>query len=277
MTQNDSVPVLSMENLTIIREKTRILAGVSWQIRAGEHWAILGANGSGKTSMLSAMTGYLTPTSGLLEVLGQHYGASNWPELRKRIGIVSSALRQQMAEGEPALVTVVSGKYAMIDYWGELHDADLAEARQILRQMDCEHLAERPWLFLSQGERQRVLIGRALMARPELLILDEPCSGLDPVARGHFLRFIDRMIRRKEGPTLILVTHHVEEIVGGISHVLVLRRGERLAGGERAAILTEKTLSEAFGEPVELIHHNGGVSLVPGGRSANLFGVEEPG
>ena len=270
MVANDPVPVLSIEELTIIREKTKILAGVSWQIRAGEHWAILGANGSGKTSMLSAMTGYLSPTSGGMEVLGQRYGASNWPELRKRIGIVSSALRQQMADAEPALVSVVSGKYAMIDYWGELHEDDLAEGRKILDQMGCAHLAQRPWLFLSQGERQRVLIGRALMAKPQLLILDEPCSGLDPVARGHFLAFLDELMRRKDSPTLILVTHHVEEIVAGITHVLVLRHGERLASGERVAMLNEETLSAAFGERVRLIRYEGGVSLVPESREPGL-------
>ncbi len=248
---------LSISGLTLVRGGTRILDSLSWQIAPGEHWAILGANGSGKTSLLSALTGYLTPTDGELNVLGERYGESNWPQLRQRIGIVSSSVRQQMAEAEPALVTVISGKYAMIDYWGRIRREDREEALAILQQTDCAHLAERPWSVLSQGERQRVLIGRALMAHPELLILDEPCAGLDPVAREHFLQFMGRLCGKKNAPTLILVTHHVEEIVEGISHVLVLKAGRVLAAGKRAKTLKNETLSEAFGEPVRLTRRNG--------------------
>ena len=257
-------PILSVSGLAVSREGTRILDGIDWRIAPGEHWTILGANGSGKTSLLSALTGYLTPTEGEMDVLGQRYGASNWPELRKQIGIVSSSVRQQMADAEPALLSVVSGKYAMIDYWGRVKSADRAQALDILRQIDALHLAERPWRVLSQGERQRVLIGRALMARPRLLILDEPCAGLDPVAREHFLQFIDRLTARhasKNTPTLLLVTHHVEEIVAGFSHVLALKAGRVLAAGKRAEVLTSGILSEAFGEPVRLVKRNGRAAL----------------
>jgi len=252
-------PILAVSGLAIVREGTRILDGIDWRIAPGEHWAILGANGSGKTSLLSALTGYLTPTDGKIDVLGQRYGASNWPELRKQIGIVSSSVRQQMADAEPALLSVISGKYAMIDYWGRVKSADRAEALDILRKIDALHLAGRPWRVLSQGERQRVLIGRALMARPRLLILDEPCAGLDPVAREHFLQFIDRLTTRhagKNAPTLILVTHHVEEIVAGFSHVLALKAGRVLAAGKRADVLKSGILSQAFGEPVRLVKRN---------------------
>ena len=255
-----SLPVLSISGLAVVREGTRILDRIDWRVEPGEHWTILGSNGSGKTSLLSALTGYLTPTEGEIEVLGERYGASNWPELRKHIGIVSSSVRQQMADAEPALLSVVSGKYAMIDYWGRVKSADRVEALEILRQIDCLHLAERPWRVLSQGERQRVLIGRALMARPRLLILDEPCAGLDPVARQHFLQFVERLTARhagKSAPTLIFVTHHVEEIVAGFSHVLLLKAGRVLAAGKRAAILKNDILSQAFGEPVRLLKRNG--------------------
>jgi len=257
--------ILSLSGLAIVREGNRILNGIDWQVAPGEHWAILGANGSGKTSLLSALTGYLTPTDGEIDVLGERYGASNWPELRKQIGIVSSSVRQQMADAEPALVSVVSGKYAMIDYWGRVKSADREEARDILRQMDALHLAERPWRVLSQGERQRVLIGRALMAHPRLLILDEPCAGLDPVAREHFLQFVDRLTTRPIGraaPTLILVTHHVEEIVAGFSHVLALKAGRVLAAGKRKQVLKSGILTEVFGEPVGLVKRNGRAVLL---------------
>jgi len=261
------LPVLSVSGLAVVREGNRILDGIDWRVAPGEHWAILGANGSGKTSLLSALTGYLTPTDGEIDVLGQRYGTSNWPELRKQIGIVSSSVRQQMADAEPAFLSVVSGKYAMIDYWGRVKSADREEALEILRQIDCLHLAERPWRVLSQGERQRVLIGRALMARPRLLILDEPCAGLDPVAREHFLQFVDQLTARRAGksaPTLILVTHHVEEIVAGFSHVLALKVGRVLAAGKRAAVLTNSVLSEAFGEPIRLVKRNGRAALLVG-------------
>lgn len=247
---------LSIKGLKLIRGGTPILSNLSWDVSPGQHWAILGANGSGKTSLLSVLTGYLTPTSGIIRVLDQQYGRANWVELRKSIGIVSSSIRQAMPDHEPALMAIVSGKYAMIDYWGRVKRADKAEAEAILKQVDCEHLADRPWLVLSQGERQRILIGRALMARPRLLILDEPCAGLDPVARERFLEFLQQLTRQKDAPVLLLVTHHVEEIVEGISHVLVLKDGGVLATGEREATLTAENLSEAFGEKLDLVRRN---------------------
>lgn len=267
-------PILSIAGLAVVRDGLRVLDRIDWQINPGEHWAILGANGAGKTSLLSALTGYLTPSEGELDVLGQRYGESNWPELRKKIGIVSSAVRQQMADDEDALTSVISGKYAMIDYWGRVKSADRGEAFEILKQIDGTHLAERPWRVLSQGERQRVLIGRAMMASPKLLILDEPGVGLDPVAREHFMQFVGRLATRPPGkiaPTLILVTHHVEEIVDGFSHVLVLKKGRVLAAGPKAGVLKEALLSDAFGEPVRLVRRNGRIHLLVEAPARRLF------
>jgi len=151
-----------------------------------------------------------------------------------------------MAEDEAALETVASGKYAMIDFWGRLSRADRLAAAKLLRQVECTNLADRPWRVLSQGERQRVLIGRALMAKPRVLILDEPCAGLDPAAREHFLQFLQRLGKKKNAPTLVLVTHHVEEIMPVFSHVLILKNGTVLVTGKKAKILTAKNLSAAF-------------------------------
>ena len=239
-------PILQIEKLLLRRGDTVILDHVSWRVRHGEHWVILGANGSGKTSLLSSLTGYLMPTAGEISLLGQRYGETDWRELRKRVGLVSSSVRQMMADDEPALETVVSGKYAMIDLWGRMTRTDRARARHLLRQLECGHLADRAWRVLSQGERQRVLIGRALMAQPQLLILDEPCAGLDPTAREHFLQFLQRLGRRKDSPTLVLVTHHVEEIMPAFSHVLMLKGGRVLAAGKKAEVLTAGSLSRAF-------------------------------
>lgn len=238
-----------------------ILERIDWCVKRGEHWVILGPNGSGKTSLLSALTGYLPPTAGTISVLGESYGRTDWRELRMRVGIVSSAIQQMMPAHEAALETVMSGKRAMIGLWGEDAPGDRTRAAEILRRVEAEALGERPWRFLSQGERQRILIGRALMASPELLILDEPCAGLDPVAREQFLGFMERLSRDRKAPTLVLVTHHVEEIMPGFSHVLVLKAGRVLASGSKDRVMTSETLSQAFGAPVRLGREHGRYAL----------------
>ncbi len=246
----------------IVERDNPILRGIDWRVDRGQHWVILGANGSGKTSMLRALTGYLPPTAGTIRVLGETYGRTDWRELRKKVGLVSSSVHQMMPEGETALAAVISGKFAMIGYWGDISDEDRARGVSILRRIEASDLADRPWLHLSQGERQRVLIGRALMAEPRLLILDEPCAGLDPVAREHFLQFLQRLARSRNCPAMILVTHHVEEIMPAFSHVIVLRQGRVLASGPRSLVLDSKTLSGAFGASVRIGVRGGRYSLV---------------
>lgn len=243
---NANDAVLDVDALSIRRGAVEILRNVDWRVRRGEHWAILGANGSGKTSLLSALTGYLSATSGRIRLLHHEFGRTDWRELRKHVGLVSSAVRQLMAEGETALETVASGKDAMIDLWHPVKGASLRRARAILNEIGCGHLEKRVWAVLSQGERQRILIGRALMARPQALILDEPCAGLDPAAREHFLEFIQALTGKRNGPAVILVTHHVEEIVHGITHVLALKRGEVTAAGSKGQTLTSPLISEIF-------------------------------
>jgi iron complex transport system ATP-binding protein len=253
--------ILEISNLRIQRDGVVILDDANWRVERGQHWVILGANGSGKTSLLSALTGYLMPTSGEIFLLGKIYGQSDWRELRKKIGIVSSSVRQMMADDEPALETVASGKYAMIDFWGKVSRAEKSQALKLLRQVECEYLAGRSWRVLSQGERQRVLIGRALMAKPRVLILDEPCAGLDPAAREHFLQFIQRLGQKKNSPTLVLVTHHVEEIMPVFSHLLVLKNGKVLAAGEKSSLLKTKLLSTTFAAQLRLSKEKNRYSL----------------
>ncbi|HEY1172506.1 MAG TPA: ABC transporter ATP-binding protein [Verrucomicrobiae bacterium] len=266
-----SKPVLAVEALTIIRNTQTILDDVSWEVKRGEHWVILGANGSGKTSLLSSLAGYMPPTSGEMAVFDRVYGETDWRELRRRIGLVSSSIRQMMADTETGLETVASGKYAMIDFWGPVKRADKVRALEILKQVECEYLAKRPWLYLSQGERQRVLIGRAMMAQPHLLILDEPCAGLDPVARENFLHFLERLATSPSAPTLVLVTHHVEEIAPAFTHVLMLKGGKVLAAGEKKKVLTAKLLGEAFGAQVKLRSRAGIYSLTVGKARTNVI------
>jgi iron complex transport system ATP-binding protein len=163
----------------------------------------------------------------------------------------------------------VSGKCAMIDYWGKPSTADRKRTVRILKNIECSYLASRPWRVLSQGERQRVLISRALMASPPLLILDEPCAGLDPVAREHFLKFLQKLGTRKNAPTVILVTHHVEEVMPAFSHAMLLKAGRILAQGSKAKVLTSELLGCAFGTRVRLKGVNGRytMSIAPKSRA----------
>ena len=254
-------PILEVTGLRVERGRTTILDGVAWSVHRGEHWVILGANGSGKTSLLKTLTGFLTPTAGEFAVLGQRYGDSDWRALQLHIGVVTSMFAAAIPLAETALDTVMSGKYAQLDLWKTTTRADRAEAMRLLRLVDAAPLARREWVHFSQGERQRVLIARALMARPKLLILDEPCAGLDPVAREHFLGFLDRLARRRGAPCLVLVTHHVEEITPAFTHALLLRSGRVVASGPRRALLTSRRLSAAFGHPLRVVREGSRLRL----------------
>ena len=239
-------PVLEVTGLRVERGNTTILHHVDWRVAPGEHWVILGANGSGKTSLLKALTGFLSPTDGEFSVLGRRYGAADWRELRLHIGVVTSAFTASIPLSEATLDTVISGKYAQLDLWHAGTRADRVAALRLLRSVGLARIAHREWAYLSQGERQRVLIARALMAHPQLLILDEPCAGLDPVAREKFLRFLEKLARRRRGPALVLVTHHVEEITPAFTHALMLRTGRVVAAGPRAEVLKSAHLSATF-------------------------------
>lgn len=253
--------ILDVADLRVQRGRTTILREVSWRVDPGQHWVILGANGSGKTSLLKTLTGYLVPTAGRIDVLGRRFGQSDWRELRLQVGVVMNAFSAAIPPAEVVLETVISGKYAQLDLWHRVAPADRVAARRQLRLAGLGHLASREWVYLSQGERQRVLIARALMARPRLLILDEPCAGLDPVARAHFLAFVQQLSARRGGPALVLVTHHVEEIAPAFTHVLLLRRGSVLATGPRARMLTSPQLSAVFDAPCRLRRTRAGLRL----------------
>ena len=259
-TARDVQAIIAVSKLRVEREAV-ILEGIDWAVERGQHWVILGANGSGKTSLLSTLTGYMPPTAGEISVLGETYGRTDWRELRKRVGIVSSSIHQLVEGHQTSLDTIIGGRHAIIGMWGGVRSSERSQAEKILRLIEAEAIRNRPWRVLSQGERQRVLIGRALMARPELLILDEPCAGLDPVAREHFLQFLGRVAQTRHTPTLVLVTHHVEEIIPVFSHVLLLRRGEVLAAGPKSRVLTSRLLSHAFGASVELRHQRSRYSI----------------
>ncbi len=259
-------PILAVEHVSVIRDGVPILDDVSWRVEPGEHWVLLGPNGSGKTSLLAVLAAYLPATRGTFSVLGERYGASDWRVLRSRIGVVSSALPSLMPSSEPGLDVVLSGRDATLGRLGAVAEDARARARELLARVGCEHLEKRPWRVLSAGERQRLLIARALMARPALLVLDEPCAGLDPVARTRFLGTLEALVGaapqgHETRPAIVLVTHHVEEIVPGFTHGLLLGAGRVVAHGPLADALTSATLTRAFGAPIELVRDGARLGL----------------
>lgn len=255
------IPLLSVSNLTVRRGEATLIDHLDWRIHRGEHWVILGANGSGKTSLLRALGGYLTPSEGEIHLLGETFGEADWRELRTRLGFISSSIAALLPDDESALNIVIGGRHATAGIWGSIRRKERSAALATLRQVEAVAVAEKPWSILSQGERQRVLIARALMARPRLLLLDESCAGLDPVARDHFLSFLDRLATRPRAVPLVMITHHVEEIRPAFTHVLVLVGGRALAAGPIGEVLTTSTLSHAFGAPVRVHRHRDGYRL----------------
>ena len=246
--------MITVENVSFRRNNKRILHDVSWSVQQGEHWCLLGLNGSGKTTLLNIINGYIWPTEGEVHVLGHTFGQTNLPELRKEIGWVSSSLQQRFREHDTVFRIILSGKFASIGLYDEVDERDIERAKELMKLLQCEHLQNQAYGVLSQGERQRVLIARALMPSPKLLILDEPCTGLDLLAREQLLQFIEKVAAEPNGPTLIYVTHHVEEILPCFTHTLLMREGEVFASGQTNEQLTGSMLSDFFKRPIAVQH-----------------------
>ena len=251
--------VFEMENVSVQRNGRKILGEINLTVERDQHWVILGGNGSGKTSLLNVLMGYLTPTTGDVHLRGRedavNSASQSWDDWRKRIGFVSSSISQLIDPAETALEIVLSGRHAMVNYWqhGDDNPAEIRDAEKVLEKVNASSLRDQSWATMSQGERQRVLIGRALMSQKmEILVLDEPCAGLDPVAREHFLQFVEELTAKGSFRSLLLVTHHVEEIIPAITHALVLKEGQVIAQGEKRRALNSFSLSEAFGAELKL-------------------------
>lgn len=238
--------IIQMKDVSLTRNQQQLLENIQWEVNEGEHWAILGLNGSGKTSLLNIINGYHFPTTGEVSILGKLFGKTNLHELRKEIGFVSSALDRfaSMVNEETSLHVVISGKFASFGLYETYTEADEQQAVQLLQQLRLYYLKDRPFQQLSQGEQRRVLIARALMSNPKLLILDEPCSGLDVRSREQLLALVRNITTYH--CHVIYVTHHIEEIVESISHVLLIKDGQIIAQGRKEELLTNALLSEAF-------------------------------
>ncbi|EAF1498120.1 ABC transporter ATP-binding protein [Listeria monocytogenes] len=256
--------MFAFENVYLKRDNKTILSDINWVVNEKENWAILGLNGSGKTTLLQLLNGYLWPSSGRLQVLGHIFGQTSLPELRKSIGWVSNALDHQLKDYELSEQIVLSGKFASIGIYAKVTADELALAKKWL--IDCGgiSLIGKPYKILSQGERQIVLIARALMASPKLLILDEPCNGLDLFAKERLLERIKKIAELPESPTMLFVTHHTEEILSCFDNIILLRDGEITHHGKTENLLTEEVLQDFYQKPVELIRiKDGSIAVYP--------------
>jgi iron complex transport system ATP-binding protein len=251
----------------VARDGKVILSGLDWMIFPKQQWVLLGPNGSGKSSLLATLTGYLSPTSGKISLWGEVYGESDWRDLRKQIGLVSPAIASMIQPSEVAQDVVAGGELGQINLWKQPSPLVVRRARAILRRLGVADLALRAWGHLSQGERQKVLLARALATRPRLLILDEPCAGLDPVAREDLVLFMDEVIRLYPASTLVLVTHHVEEIGPRFTHGLFLRGGRMQVQGDLRKILNSSELTKLWQRKCVLRRLGQRWSLTVSGRS----------
>ncbi len=244
-------PTLDVQDIRF-RRGHDILHGITWKVEPGQHWCILGPNGCGKTSLINIITGYDSATEGHICVDGSTFGEEDWREVRKRVGLVASTLTTYLERSETVPDVIASGREAKINLWEAPPEELYKEAAKLLKRIGCGYLEKSIWGTLSQGEKQKVLICRAFMAKFKVLILDEPCAGLDPVAREHFLVWLQSLCARKNSPSLVMVTHHVEEILPSMTHVLVLKQGRVLAAGLKQDVLSSDVLSDAYGAAVEL-------------------------
>ncbi|GCE75206.1 ABC transporter ATP-binding protein [Cellulomonas biazotea] len=240
--------VLDLQAVTIRRGSTTILDEVSWTVREGERWVVLGRNGAGKTTLLQVASGRMHPTQGSAELLGERLGQVDVFELRPRIGLSSAALADRIPSGETVRDVVLTAAYGVTGRWRESYEElDEQRAADLLRAFGVERLADRYFGTLSEGERKRVQIARSLMTDPELLLLDEPAAGLDLGGREELVAALAELAGDPRSPVLVLVTHHVEEVPPGFTHLLLLRDGQVHAAGPVEDVLTAENLSGAFG------------------------------
>jgi len=252
-------PAIELRDVSLRRDGRDLLRHVEWVVGAEEHWVVLGANGSGKTSLVRIVALYEHPSSGTVDVLGERLGRTDVRETRRRVSMVSAAMADLVRQDLAPELVVMCAKHAALEPWWHHYEADdAARARHLLEDAGLTHTLGRPFGSLSSGERQRVLLARALMPRPELLLLDEPCAGLDLGGRETLVDRLSTLATAEPTLPMVLVTHHVEEIPPEFTHVLVLRDGEVVATGPIGEVLDDEVLSDAFGVRVAVDRHPDG-------------------
>jgi iron complex transport system ATP-binding protein len=250
--------VLRLQGVAIRRDGATLLRDIEWTVNEEERWVVVGPNGAGKTTLLQIAATLLYPTEGSVDVLGERLGQADVFDLRPRIGITSAAIADKVPPGEKVIDLVLTASYAIFGRWHEEYDStDVTRAVELLDALGCANLIRRRFDTLSEGERKRVQIARALMPDPELLLLDEPAAGLDLGAREDLLARLTVLAEDALAPTTVLVTHHVEEVPAGFTHAMLLRRGSVVAMGKVDEVFTEQHLTSAFGVPLAVERQNG--------------------
>jgi iron complex transport system ATP-binding protein len=250
--------VVDLAGVSIVRGGATLLDDIDWTVDESERWVVIGPNGAGKTTLLQVLAAQIHPSSGVAGLLGEVLGTTDVFELRPRIGLTSAALAERIPRGERVHDVVVSASYAVVGRWREQYDSlDHERADDLLKQLRIDNLADRTFGTLSEGERKRVQIARALMTDPELLLLDEPAAGLDLTGRESLVRTLGDLALDPYAPASVLVTHHVEEIPAGITHALLLKAGRIVASGPLRATLTAENLTETFELPLTLAEADG--------------------
>jgi iron complex transport system ATP-binding protein len=245
--------VLRLQDVTVRRDGAALLRDIDWTVHEDERWVVIGPNGAGKTTLLQVVGAMLFPTEGIVEILGERLGQSDVFELRPRIGLASAALAEKVPPEEKVIDLVLTASYAILGRWTEEYDSnDVTRAVELIDQLGCAHLIRRRFNTLSEGERKRVQIARALMPDPELLLLDEPAAGLDLGGREDLVRRLSTFAHDPKAPTMVLVTHHVEEVPSGFTHALLLRHGSVVAQGPIDQVMTAENLSRTFSVPLTL-------------------------
>jgi iron complex transport system ATP-binding protein len=245
--------LIDFARVSLRRGGQTLVGPITWAVELDERWVVIGPNGAGKTSLLRIAAAMEHPSSGTAYVLGERLGRTDMSELRSRVGLSSSALSQRVPDDEVVRDLVVSAGYAVLGRWREKYeDVDYEQAVDMLESLGAEHLADRTYGTLSEGERKRVLIARSLMTNPELLLLDEPAAGLDLGGREELVARLADLAADPDAPASVLVTHHVEEIPQGFSHCLLLSEGKAVASGLLTDVLTSENLSTAFGQSIAL-------------------------
>lgn len=242
-----------MKNVSWKRQGIEILHDINWEVKKQEHWTVLGLNGAGKTTLLNMVNGYIWPTTGEVSVLGNKFGQTDITKLRYSIGWVSSSLSERINGHHNTEELVVSGKFAAVGLtFADPTEADFERARELMKQLNVEHTYGQSYAKCSHGEKQKILIARGLIANPKLLILDEPTSGLDFISREELLRAVEEIASAEDAPTIIFVTHHIEEVLPVFSHTLLLKDGTVFAQGAREDVLTSENMSKLYGRNIQV-------------------------
>ena len=250
--------VLQLSDVSVVREGNRILDSIDWKVEANERWVILGPNGAGKTTLLQIASALMHPTSGTVHILDDTLGRVDVFELRPRIGFASTAMARKIPAGERVIDVVLTAAYAVSGRWNESYeDIDVRRAQRVLSEWKLDHLQERKFGGLSDGEQKRVQIARSIMTDPELLLLDEPAASLDLGAREELLQLLGGYAQAEGAPAMVMVTHHVEEIPVGFGHALLLADGHITAAGPIREVLTSQVLSETFGMNLQVEERDG--------------------